>query len=52
VKLIKNYLRCIPSELSDVTILSIDLAEYIDFDEVIHKSAALKARKEKYPLDL
>jgi len=36
------------SELSDLAILSIELAEYIDFDKVIHETAAWRARKEKF----
>jgi len=36
------------SELSDLEILSTELAKYIDFDEVIHKFAAWKSRKEKF----
>jgi len=34
------------SVLSDLAIFSIELAKYIDFNEVIHKFTALKARKE------
>ena len=52
LKLIKNYLRSTmgQSRLSDLAILSIEseLAKGIDFDEVIHKFAVLKARKGKF----
>jgi len=33
------------TELSDLAILSIELVEYIDFDEVIHKFTASKPGK-------
>ena len=52
LKLIKTYLRSAmgQSRLSDLAILSIEneLAKDIDFDEVINKFAALKARKGKF----
>ncbi|KAF7642593.1 hypothetical protein LDENG_00255250 [Lucifuga dentata] len=52
LKLIKNYLLSTmgQSRLSSLVILSIEseLVKYIDFDEVIHKFAALKARKGKF----
>ena len=52
LKLIKNYLRSTmgQSRLSNLAILSIESesARSIDFDEVIDKFAALKARKGKF----
>lgn len=52
LKLIKNYLQSTmgQSRLSDLAILLIesDLAKAVDFDEVINKFAALKARKGKF----
>lgn len=52
LKLIKNYLRSTmgQSRLSDLAILSIEseLVKGIDFNEVIHNFAALKARKTKF----
>lgn len=52
LKFIKNYLRSTmeQSRLSDLAISSVesDLAKGVDFDEVINKFAALKARKEKF----
>ncbi|XP_063794591.1 zinc finger MYM-type protein 1-like [Pseudophryne corroboree] len=52
LKLIKNYLRSTmgQSRLSNLAILSVEseLAKDIDFDEVIHRFAALKARKGKF----
>lgn len=52
LKLIKNYLRSTmgQSRLSHLAILSIEsnLVKDVDFDDVIHKFAALKGRKGKF----
>ncbi|XP_040197560.1 zinc finger MYM-type protein 1-like [Rana temporaria] len=52
LKLIKNYLRSTMGQarLSDLAMLSVEseLAKCIDFDEVVHNFAAVKARKAKF----